>query len=64
MKKLYTYDGPVMIFDKCVINHWKGSTYATSEAKARCNLAYQFKIQNCKIPRSVVSLPGKLEVAE
>lgn len=61
---LYSYDGPVMVFEKIVANHWKASTYAVSEAKARCNLAYQFKKQMGKIARSVVTLPGKIKMIE
>lgn len=57
---LYTYDGPVLEFDKIVANHWQGQTYAVSEAKARCNLAYQFKRENGRIPRSRITLPGKI----
>lgn len=57
---LYTYDGPVLEFDKIVANHWKGQTYAVSEAKARCNLAYQFKREYGRIPRSKITLPGKI----
>lgn len=57
---LYTYDGPVLEFDKIVSNHWKGQTYAVSEAKARCNLAYQFKREYGRIPRSKITLPGKI----
>lgn len=62
--KLYSYDGPVMVFEKTVANHWKASTYAVSEKKARCNLAYQFKEQIGKVARSVVTLPGKITVIE
>jgi hypothetical protein len=57
---LYTYDGPVFEFDKLIANHWKAKTYAVSEAKARCNLAYQFKRENGRIPRSKITLPGKI----
>lgn len=57
---LYTYDGPVLEFDKIVANHWKAQTYAVSEAKARCNLAYQFKREYGRIPRSKITLPGKI----
>ena len=59
MKK-YTYDGPVMEFDRCVANKWSGTTYATTESKARSNLAYQFKTQYGKSPRSKITLPGKV----
>lgn len=60
--KLYSYDGPVLEFDKVVANHWKAQTYAESEKKARSNLAYQFKSQYGKAPRSKVTIPGKLIV--
>lgn len=59
---LYSYDGPVYAFDTLIADHWKGQTYAVSEAKARSNLEYQFKINNGRIPRSKISLPGKLIV--
>ena len=54
----YIYDGPVMVFDTCVTNHWKGETIADSEAKARSNLAYQFKQEFDKAPTSKITLPG------
>ena len=57
---LYSYDGPVLEFDKIVTNHWQAQTYATSEAKARSNLAYQFKKINGKVPNTKITLPGKL----
>jgi len=56
----YSYDGPVMEFEICVANHWKSSTYAVSEKKARSNLAYQFKKQNNRLPNTKITLPGKL----
>lgn len=58
--KLYSYDGPVLEFNRIIANHWKASTRATSEKKARQNLAYQFKLQYGKTPRSKVTVPGKL----
>lgn len=61
---LYTYEGPVMVFDTCVTNRWVGSTYAPSEKKARSNLEYQFKKQHNKVPNTKVSLPGKIEMIE
>lgn len=57
---LYSYNGPVLEFDKIVSNHWQGQTYAVSEAKARTNLAYQFKQETGRVPRSKISLPGKI----
>ena len=57
---LYSYNGPVYEFDRIVANHWEASTRAVSEKKARTNLAYQYKCQNGKAPRSKLSIPGKL----
>lgn len=62
--KLYSYDGPVLAFERIVANHWKASTYAESEAKARCNLAYQYKRQAGLVPRSNITIPGKLIIIE
>lgn len=60
----YMYDGPVMEFKNCIANHWKSATYAVSEKKARCNLAYQFKRENNRLPNAKISLPGKLVTIE
>lgn len=57
---LYSYDGPVLEFNRIIANQWHGSTRAESEKKARSNLAYQFKKQYGKAPRSNITLPGKL----
>ena len=62
--KLYHYNGPVLEFDKIVSNHWSASTRAESEKKARSNLAYQFKMENGKMPRSMITIPGKLNIVE
>lgn len=59
---LYSYAGPVLEFDKIVTNCWQAQTYAVSEAKARSNLAYQFKRENGKVPRTKIALPGKIKV--
>lgn len=59
---LYSYDGPVCEFGRIVANNWKGQTYAASEAKARTNLAYQFKRDTGRVPRSKITLPGKVVV--
>lgn len=56
----YYYKGPVMEFEQCVSNSWKGTTYAASEKKARSNLAYQYKRQHNKIAATRIILPGKL----
>ena len=60
--KLYSYDGPVLEFDRIIANHWKASTRAESEKKARTNLAYQFKKQYGRNPRSRITIPGKLTI--
>lgn len=57
---LFSYNGPVEEFGKCIANRWVGQTYAPTEAKARSNLAYQFKKQYNKAPATKISLPGKI----
>lgn len=59
---LYSYDGPVMEFDRCIAHLWHGQTYAVSEAKARTNLAFQFKRETGRVPRTRITLPGKIVV--
>ena len=58
----YTYDGPVLHFDRLVAEHWKGETVAPSEKKARNNLTYQFKTQNNSIVGTRITLPGKIKM--
>ena len=58
--KQYFYDGPVMEFDRCIADHYKASTYAPSEAKARANLAYRFKQETGRVARTQIKLPGKI----
>lgn len=60
MSKRYFYEGPVMMFDTCVADHWSGETVAVSEAKARSNLIFQYKKKYNLSAGSRVSLPGKL----
>lgn len=57
---LYSYEGPVLEFNRIVANRWKAQTCANSEAKARANLAYQFNRENGKVPRTKITLPGKI----
>lgn len=56
----YRYDGPVMEFDICVADHWKGETMAPSKRKAKSNLTYQYKKQNNRNAGTKVSLPGEV----
>ena len=60
----YTYDGPVMEFDRLLADHWKGETMAPSEKKARSNLIYQLKRQNSRIVGTKITLPGKIKMEE
>ena len=62
--KVYSYRGPVMVFDKCVEHYWTGETTASSEKKARSNLAYQYKKEMGLIPQTKVSITGKLKTIE
>ena len=55
----YIYDGPVKEFDKMIAEHWKGETIAPSEARARSNLAYQFKKEKHRTPNSKIKITGK-----
>lgn len=57
---VYKYDGPVMSFERCIANRWSGTTVAQSEAKAKSNLAYQFKKANGLTPKTQIKLPGKI----
>lgn len=56
----YYYNGPVMEFNRIIDEHWKSSTVAESEKKARSNLAYQFKMETGRVARSSITIPGKL----
>ena len=58
--KMYSYEGPVMEFNRCIANKWSGSTYAVTEKKARNNLAYQFKKEYERSPNAKITLPGKI----
>lgn len=58
----YSYDGPVMEFERCIADHWKGSTYAVSPSKARSNLIFRYKKENGKATNAKITLPGKLVV--
>ena len=56
----FTYDGPVMEFERCIADHWKAETYAVSKKKARSNLIFQFKKQTGRSPQARITLPGKI----
>lgn len=60
----YSYVGPVMEFDRYVADSWRGETTASSEAKARSNLAYRYKKENGKAPGAKITLPGKITLVK
>lgn len=57
----YAYDGPIIVFDRLVADHWKGETLAPSKRKARSNLAYQAKQQMNLLACANVKLPGEIK---
>jgi hypothetical protein len=59
---LYSYNGPVFEFEKLIANRWQAQTYAVNEAKARTNFAFQFKKETGRVPRTKITLPGKITV--
>ena len=64
-KKVYRYVGPVMRFNVCIANQWKGETVATSLRKAKSNLAYQFKKQlGLTSSSGSINFPGSFHVEE
>lgn len=64
MRKRYSYCGPVMEFDRLIVERWSSSTIAVSEEKARSNLSYQFKKRNNRTANTRIALPGKLITEE
>ena len=57
----YSYDGQVMLFDRCAADHWKGETMVPTKEKARSKLVYQAKKQMNLVGRSKVRLPGEIK---
>ena len=60
----YEYSGPVMLFDKCIAYIKSAETIATSEAKARSNIAYRWKKENGYGPNQKITLRGNLVLKE
>lgn len=58
--KRYEYCGPVYEFDNLVATKWRGETVANSRARARTNLAYQFKMQTNRTANTKITVPGQL----
>lgn len=57
----YVYEGPVMLFDKCVTDVWKAETVASTKKKARSNLTYQAKKTLNLISGARVTLPRNIK---
>ena len=58
----YFYDGPVMEFDICIADHWKGETMTNSKKKGIRNLTYQFKKQTNRTNYTKITLPGEIKI--
>ena len=57
----YKYDGPVMMFGRCIFDHFRSETWANSEKKALSNLAYQYKVKaNLSTDAKIKLEPKKL----
>lgn len=61
---LYVYKGSVKNFDTVVQRDWEGRTMATTEKRARTNLAFQWKRQHGRSPNYNVTLPGEIAILE
>jgi hypothetical protein len=59
-KRIYSYSGPVMRFEKCVENNWIASTLAVSERQAINNLKHRYRMKENLSRNSDISLPGKI----
>lgn len=58
----FSYEGPVRSLDGIVSSRWMGETYATSEARARSNLVYQYKKEHGLDVSAKITLTGKIEM--
>ena len=57
---LYTYNGPVYLFDKMITSSWTAQTRAVNSARARANLEYRYKLQAGLLPTAKITLTGKI----
>jgi len=64
MDRLYSYNGPVLSFDRTITSKWKSDTYAGTEKKAKSNLIFQYKNQHGLLPTASIKLPGKITTME
>ena len=62
---VYTYDGPVTLFGRCISNRWTGETTAATLGRAKSNLICQYKMQhNITVGSGGIDLPGKIRKEE
>jgi hypothetical protein len=61
VRKLYQYDGAVLIFDRIVANRFTAQTMATSEKKARSNIAWQYRKAGNVADHIPVTLTGLIK---
>jgi hypothetical protein len=54
--KIYTYTGPVYVWDSLYEKKWNGSTQAANAARAISNLKYRYKLENNMITSTKVEL--------
>lgn len=63
MKK-YSYNGPVMLFNKLIMSNFVAETMAESENKARSNFKYQYKKAHNLTAGARIELPGQITETE
>lgn len=60
-RKLYRYNGGVMIFDRIVCDKYAAETMAASEKKAACNIMHRYKQQYGLLPSTKITLTGRVK---
>lgn len=60
MLQLYSYEGPVVQFDKCIQGWWSAKTWAASEKKAKSNFMYRYKKDHGYAKTAAIKLPGTI----
>lgn len=56
--KIYQYNGPVMLFNRCIADKWSGETRAVNKEKAKSNLAFRYKTDHHLTRTAKITLPG------
>lgn len=60
----YRYEGPVLEYDRLIMQKWIGETMAPSIFKARNNLTYQFKKMYNRPVTAKIMLTGKITLTK